>query len=294
MESVEGLSAPATWLASHAIALASSMAVLVAGWLGSRLAGNAIARLLPRARGIDQNFAPLLAQAVKYAILLFALVTALSFIGVPNASIIAVLGAAGLAIALALQGTLSNIAAGIMLVWQRPIAIGEYIVGGGVEGVVVEIGLFGTQLRSSSGLFVYTPNNNLWNSSITNHSRNPVRRIDISFQVPDSTNIGRARSALLAAAAADGRILAEPATTVHIESTAGATIGLRLRAWVSTPDYPDTLVALGEAAKLALKRGLEPTAGPVEATVGADPHAAKNEVAAASEATPVATAAKAP
>ena len=166
---------PFDWLSVNYIPIFSALLVLVVGWYVSRLVSRLFTGLLPRAQGVDQNFAPLLGQAARYGVLIFAVVTALGYLGVPSASIYAVLGAAGLAIALALQNTLANIAAGIMLVWLRPIAIGEYIVGDGVAGVVVEIGLFGTRLRSTSGLYIFTPNQKLWSSAITNHSREPRR-----------------------------------------------------------------------------------------------------------------------
>ena len=244
------------WLAANAPSILGAIAVLVAGWFFSRLASRAIKQLLPLAYGVDKNFGPLLSQAARYGIIIFAVVTALNLVGVANSSILAVLGAAGLAIALALQGTLANIAAGIMLIWLRPIAIGEFIQGDGVAGVVVEIGLFGTRLRSSSGLYVFTPNQKLWASAITNHSREPRRRIDVNVGVPDSIDIPKARKILLRIGAADSRVLEEPKPNVHVDSFSGNTVNMQLRAWVATPDYLETLYALTEAAKLALNREL--------------------------------------
>lgn len=247
---------PVDWLSVNALPLLGAIAIVVAGWYLARLAARTITRLLPLAYGIDKNFAPLLSQAARYAIIIFAVVTALSLLGVSNTSILAVLGAGGLAIALALQNTLANIAAGIMLIWLRPIAIGEFIQGDGVAGVVVEIGLFGTRLRSSSGLYVFTPNQKLWASAITNHSREPRRRIDVNVSVPDSIDIGKSRRILLRIANSDKRVLADPTPNVHVESFSGAAVNLQLRAWVATPDYLETLYALTEEAKIALNREL--------------------------------------
>ena len=244
------------WLLENGVSLLSAIAVLVAGWHVARIAARAIKRFLPRAYGVDQNFAPLLSQAARYAIIIFAVVTALNLLGVANNSILTVLGAAGLAVALALQGTLANIAAGIMLIVLRPIAIGEFIQGDGVAGVVVEIGLFGTRLRSSSGLYIFTPNQKLWSSAITNHSREPNRRLDVNVSVPDSVDIGHSRRLLLRIAGADKRVLVNPAPLVHVESFSGTSVNLQLRAWVATPDYLPTLYALTEEAKLALNREL--------------------------------------
>lgn len=263
---------PLAWLGDNALSLLAAIAVVVAGWYLARLASRAIIRFLPLAYGVDKNFAPLLSQASRYGILIFALVTALNLLGVASNSILAVLGAAGLAVALALQNTLANIAAGIMLIWLRPIAIGEFIQGDGVAGVVVEIGLFGTRLRSSSGLYIFTPNQKLWASAITNHSRDPHRRIDVNVSVPDNIDIGHARRILLRIANADTRVLASPAPNVHVDSFAGASVNMQLRAWVNTPDYLPTLYALTEESKIALNRDLGgSTADNAGITVGPDP-----------------------
>ena len=247
---------PLAWLWANALTLLAAIAVLVTGWYLARLAATAIKRLLPLAYGIDRNFAPLLSQVARYGIIILATVTALNLLGVSNASILTVLGAAGLAVALALQGTLANIAAGIMLIWLRPISIGEFIQGDGVAGVVVEIGLFGTRLRSSSGLYIFTPNQKLWASAITNHSREPRRRIDVNVSVPDSIDIAKSRKILLRIAGSDKRVLADPPPNVHVESFSGAVVNLQLRAWVATPDYLETLYSLTEEAKIALNREL--------------------------------------
>jgi small conductance mechanosensitive channel len=250
---------PVNWLAANAFSLLAAIAVLVTGWYVARIAARAIRQLLPKAYGVDKNFAPLLSQVARYGILIFAMVTALNLMGVASTSILAVLGAAGLAVALALQGTLANIAAGIMLIWLRPIAIGEFIQGDGVAGVVVEIGLFGTRLRSSSGLYIFTPNQKLWASAITNHSREPRRRIDVNVSVPDSIDIARIRKVLLRIANAEKRVLADPVPNVHVDSFSGSSVNLQLHAWVATPDYLETLYALTENAKIALHRELTAT-----------------------------------
>jgi small conductance mechanosensitive channel len=240
------------WFNDNFLSLIGAIAVLVIGWHLARIAARAIKRFLPLAYGVDKNFAPLLSQAARYAIIIFAVVTALNLLGVANNSILTVLGAAGLAVALALQGTLANIAAGIMLIWLRPIAIGEFITGDGVAGVVVEIGLFGTRLRSTSGLYIFTPNQKLWASAITNHSREPRRRIDVNVSVPDTIDIPKSRKILLRIASRDKRVLVNPVPSVHVESFTGSTVNMQLRAWVLTPDYLPTLYALTEESKLAL------------------------------------------
>jgi small conductance mechanosensitive channel len=249
---------------------------LALGWLLARPAQRAIVTWLPRTgRPAFNTLAPLAGQAVRYGIVIFAVVTALGFLGVPSASILTVVGTASLAIALALQNTLSNVAAGIMLTWIRPIAVGDYITGDGVEGVVVEVGLFGTRLRSTSGLFVFTNNNKLWNGAITNHSREPRRRIDVNVTMPDTADLGQTRRALLDIAMNDRRVLSDPAPVVIVNSFSTNTVSLQMRAWVATPDYPSTLRDLTEAAKLGVNRLLAD--GQVaEIAEAADPHVAHN------------------
>jgi small conductance mechanosensitive channel len=247
---------PASWLYANILLILAAILVLVVGWYAARWASRAIRQLLPLASGIDKNFAPLLSQAARYGILVFAVVAALNLVGVDNSSILTVLGAAGLAIALALQNTLANIAAGIMLIWLRPIAIGEFIQGDGVAGEVIEIGLFGTRLRSSSGLYIFTPNQRLWSAAITNHSREPQRRIEVNVSVPDKLDMSRLRQVLLQVAKGNADVLPEPAPNVHVDSFSDAAVNLQLRAWVATPRYLPALYALTEEAKLALHREL--------------------------------------
>lgn len=260
------------WALANSGGVVAAVAVLAIGWYLSRVLSRLVRSQLPRAQGVDRNFAPLLSQVTRYGILIFSIVTALSFIGVSSTSIYAVLGAAGLAIALALQSTLSNIAAGIMLIWQRPVAIGEYVVGNGVAGVVVEIGLFGTRLRSTSGLYIFVPNQTLWSSAITNHSREPRRRIDVNITVPDTINVGVARKTMLKIATSDKRVQIDPPPTVHVDSFAGDKIVLQMRAWVPTPDYLNALRDITEKGKLAINRMLVGDEEQAQVELAADPH----------------------
>lgn len=275
MQFAELIALPFAWLTDHIVALLCAIATLVAAAYLSRFAYRAVRRVMPEAYGVDKNFTPLLAQAAGYGIFILGIVTALGFLGVPAASMYAVVGAAGLAVALALQGTLSNIAAGLMLVWLRPIAIGEYIVGDGVAGIVVEIGLFGTRLRSTSGLYIFTPNTKLWNSAITNHSREARRRIDVNINVPDSIDLGQVRAMMLAVATRDPRVQVDPAPSVHVETFLNDRIILQLRAWVPTPSYLEALRDVTEQTKLAVNRLLAGGPDHADVSVAADPQTMK-------------------
>jgi small conductance mechanosensitive channel len=267
---------PATWT-GFLLPIAGAILVIVAGWAAGRIAQRAVVTWLPHAGGNSATIAPLAGQASRYAILIFAIITALGFIGIPSASIFAVVGAASLALALALQNTLSNVASGIMLAWIRPVAVGDYITGDGVEGVVIEIGLFGTRLRSTSGLFVFTTNNKLWNGAITNHSREPRRRIDVDVTIPDTANIARARKTLLAIATKDKRVLADPAPVVIVATFGTSTVTLEMRVWVATADYRNAMRDMTENAKLGINKMLAAGEGGIaEVAEAEDPHVAQS------------------
>jgi small conductance mechanosensitive channel len=263
---------PQTWT-GLLLPVLGAIAALLVGFVAARLAQQAVHQWVPRTGGNSATLAPLAGQAVRYAIIIFAIVTALGFLGVPQASILTVVGAASLALALSLQNTLSNVASGIMLAWIRPVKVGEYIKGDGVEGEIVEIGLFGTRLRSTSGLYVFTNNNRLWNGAITNHSREPRRRVDVDVTVPDTANIAAVRKALLDVAGADQRVLADPAAMAFVSSFGATTVTLELRVWVPTPDYRPAVRDLKEATKLAVNKLLAASdAGVAQVSQAPDPH----------------------
>lgn len=221
------------WLISAAGALVILVVGLVAAGLLSRWARRGLARL----KNVDATLAGFLGEVVRYVVLVLVIVTVLAQFGVQTTSIIAALGAAGLAIGLALQGTLSNIAAGIMLLVLRPFRVGEFVDVAGLMGTVVEIGLFTTELRKPDGVYLMLPNSQIWNQSITNFTRNPTRRVEITVGIDYEDGIERARQALLDIAAADPRILAQPEPTVHVAVLNASSVDLTLWCWAPTAEW---------------------------------------------------------
>src|SRR5690554_3996647 len=173
--------------------LVIALLILVAGWALSSFAGGVVKRLAARSPRIDPTIVPMVETVTIWAIRIFVLVAVLARFGVQTASIITILGAAGLAVGLALQGTLQNIAAGIMLLALRPLRAGEYvsIVGKG-DGTVLEVGLFLTRLDQYDGVHLTLPNSSVWGSTIINYSRNPTRRLDIELQIDDVAQVDAA------------------------------------------------------------------------------------------------------
>ncbi|MEM5331202.1 mechanosensitive ion channel family protein [Paraburkholderia sp. JHI2823] len=229
---------PSNWsflwdaLAALALRLCAAAAILWIGWWVSRRVANWIAR---RGGGIDPTLRPIVRDTAVWGVRLIAVIGALSQIGIQTASIVAVLGAAGLAIGLALQGTLQNIAAGIMLLLLRPFRVGDYIDGGGGSGVVAgtveEVNLFTTRLTKPDGICEYVPNGALWSNSIRNYSRNPTRRLDLEVEVSVRDDVNHAIDALRALAAADPRVLASPAPQVMVSRFDDSIAVLNVRVW---------------------------------------------------------------
>lgn len=221
-----------------ALNLLFTLVILVAGWTLSSFAGRALRRLAARSPHIDPTIVPMVESVTIWAIRIFVLVAVLARFGVQTASIVAVLGAAGVTIGLALQGTLQNIASGIMLLALRPLKAREYvsIVGKG-DGTVQEVGLFLTYLVQSDGVLLSLPNSGVWGSTIINYSRNATRRLEIEVEVQDADKIDAAKSALKDLAESMHGVLQEPAPVVNVTGyNAGNTV-LTLRLWTESTAY---------------------------------------------------------
>lgn len=237
-------------LAAYGPGIATAVIVLIAGWFLSRWLARLVVSALPARRAFDQTIRPLTAQLVRYGILIIALVIALGELGVQTTSILAVLGAAGLAVALALQDTLKNLAAGIMLIWLRPLRAGEYIDAEGIAGTVVGIGLFATELRSADGIYVFAPNQKIWDATITNYSRDVSRRFDLIVGIAYDADIAKAREVMLDLAREDSRVLADPSPVVYVNNLGDSSVDMMLRVWTRTDNYWDVRFELSEKVKL--------------------------------------------
>jgi len=224
------------WAASFLPHLVTALVILVAGVLLANWMQRALHRFLARMSHVDATVNQFLTSALSYVVLVLVIVAVLTQLGVQTTSLLAVLGAAGLAIGLALQGTLSNIAAGLMLLWLRPFHLGDFIevpTVTGMAGKVKEIGLFVCQLETFDGLFLFVPNSSLWNAPLKNHTRNSGRIISINVAVPAAANIDRARMALLEVATKDSRILKAPEPAVFIDNFTGGNFVLNLVCWTT-------------------------------------------------------------
>jgi small conductance mechanosensitive channel len=214
-----------------------AVVILVGGWALSRWMARWIRALLTHNTHIDETLKPLVINFARYGIIAVTLVAVLGQFGVQTTSLIALLGATGLAIGLALQGTLSNVASGVMLLILRPFRVTEKITVNSITGTVQEIGLFYTELITDDGLFVAIPNSSIFSGVVINASREPTRRISFTVDIDRNTDIAAARGALVEAVTRDRRILKEPPPQILVEVLAGPQVLLTFHAWIANNNF---------------------------------------------------------
>jgi len=237
------------WLRANMMDIIGAFAVLFIGLLVASIIQRAVSNALMRSDRFDQTVARFLSNVIKYALWVVVLVTVLTQFGVETTSILAALSGVALAIGLALQGTLSNVAAGVMIMVQKPFKVGEAISVGSITAVVQDIGLFTTELKQFDGLFVMVPNSELWNKPIVNLNRHPVRRFELVIGIGYGDSMEKARGELLELARADERVLEDPEPVAFVNSLDDSSVGVGLRVWCKTSDYLGLTWDMTEAAK---------------------------------------------
>ncbi|AGF48175.1 mechanosensitive channel MscS [Candidatus Kinetoplastibacterium oncopeltii TCC290E] len=222
------------------INISVSVFILIFGWWISSIVGQWFSKVIKFSPHIDVTVVPILSSLAIWSIRFFTVITVMARFGLETTSIIALLGAAGLAIGLALQGTLQNIAAGIMLLLLRPVRSGEFIcLKSGEEGTVSEIGLFLTRMTQNDGTSLTLPNSILWNSTIVNFSRNPVRRVDIPVSINYKSNIDLALETIIDVVKSNPLILVDPAPLVKVVDYKEFSIVINVRVWSDSSNYWD-------------------------------------------------------
>ncbi|MEB3321807.1 MAG: mechanosensitive ion channel domain-containing protein [Synechococcaceae cyanobacterium] len=224
---------------------------MIGRWVAKQIA-RFVKRLLGRHQDLDVMLVSFLSTLTYYLVLAFVVIAALNRLGIQTTSIIAVLGAAGLAIGLALQGSLSNFAAGVLMVFFRPFQVGDFIEGAGTTGTVKEITLFTTTLLTPDNKKVIVPNTKLNGDNITNFNALGRRRMDLVFGVSYDADIDKVKHVLHDEISKDGRFLADPAPAVGLLELADSSLNFAVRPWVSAKDYLDVLFEFQESVKKRL------------------------------------------
>lgn len=255
---VDGLTNAGSWLVrnqaliiSYAVNIVAAIAIIIVGMIIARIISNTVNRLL-RARHIDATVADFLSALVRYGVIAFTVIAALGRIGVQTASVIAVLGAAGLAVGLALQGSLSNLAAGVLLVTFRPFRTGEFVDLGGVMGTVQQVQIFSTTLKTADGKIVVVPNGKIISGNIVNFSREPIRRNEFIIGVAYDADVDEVIALLQQVVEADSRVLKEKGIQIGLNELAASSMNFVVRCWSNSGDLQNVYWDLLKNFKRAL------------------------------------------
>jgi len=239
---VDGINNAGGWLVrnqalilSYAVNIVAAIITIIIGMFIARIISNAVNRVLV-ARHIDATVADFLSALVRYGIIAFTIIAALGRVGVQTASVIAVLGAAGLAVGLALQGSLSNLAAGVLLVTFRPFKTGEFVDLGGVMGTVQNVQIFSTTMKSADGKIVVVPNGKIIAGNIINYSREPIRRNEFIIGVAYDADVDQVIALFREVVEADERVLQDMGIQIGLNELAASSLNFVVRCWSKSSD----------------------------------------------------------
>jgi len=232
------------------INIAMALAIFLIGRKVAHILLNIVDRMLNKA-GMDKMLVSFVHSILNALLLLFIIIASLDRLGVDTTSFIALIGAAGLAVGLALQGSLQNFAAGVLLIVFRPFKVGHFIEAGGAAGVVEEIGIFSVRMKTGDNREIIVPNGAIYSGTITNNSARDTRRIDMVFGISYDDDIRKAKQIMQSIIDADERILKDPETLIAVGELANSSVNFNVRPWVNTADYWTVRFDLTEKIKLA-------------------------------------------
>lgn len=242
------LDAVSEFVAFYGLKILAAIAIFYVGKFAARWLSRLTEKIM-KVKDVDLTLQNFVAALVYYAVLAFSIIAALGQLGIQTASFVAVVGAAGLAVGLALQGSLANFAAGVLILIFRPFKIGDYIEAAGQAGVVEKIMVFTTELLTTDNKKVIIPNSSVTGGPIMNYSAKDTRRVDLVMGISYEDDIDRAKSIMHEVVTADSRVLKDPAPTIAVSELADSSVNFVVRPWVATGDYWDAYFGLTEAIK---------------------------------------------
>lgn len=237
-----------THAVDFALALVTALVIFYVGRIVVKLVTRAIRKVM-NAQEVDPTLVTFISNLVNMVLMVIVAIAAIGALGVQTTSFIAILGAAGLAVGLALQGSLSNFASGVLIIIFRPYKVGDWVEAAGISGAVKEVQILTTILTTGDNKQVIVPNSQIMDSVITNYSANDTRRVDMVVGVSYSDDLDKVRNVIGELIAADDRILADPAPKVAVSELADSSVNFVVRPWVKTADYWGVMFDLTEAVK---------------------------------------------
>lgn len=235
-------------IALYGMQVVAALATLVIGRLGAGLVRSLLQKAMTRAK-VDQTLISFASSVSYIALMAFVVVSALGRLGFATTSFVAILGAAGLAVGLALQGSLANFAAGVLMIIFKPFRVGDFVEAGGTAGIVEEISIFNTVMKTPDNRKIIVPNASITGGNITNNSANPIRRIDLVVGVSYGDDLDKVRRILEEILAADPRILKDPEPFVGVMELAESSVNFAFRPWVNAADWWPVRCELQETIK---------------------------------------------
>ena len=230
------------------IRIIAAIAIFVIGRMVARVVTNGIEKVLA-SRDVDKILQTFFSNLVYWTLMTFVIIAAINQVGIQTTSLIAIMGAAGLAVGLALQGSLSNFAAGVLIVMFRPYKVGDFVEAAGIAGSVVQVQILTTVLKTGDNRKIVVPNAQIMSSIITNYSANDTRRIDLVIGIGYDDDIDKTRDTIQQLVDADDRILKDPACLIAVSELADSSVNFVVRPWVKTADFSAVNFGLTEAIK---------------------------------------------
>ncbi|MFB6342834.1 mechanosensitive ion channel family protein [Saccharicrinis sp. FJH2] len=237
----------------YGLKLIYAVIVLIIGWWLIKFVMKAVKKGFER-RNLDLSLRGFLTSLISITLKVVLFITVAGMLGIEMTSFLAVLGAAGLAIGMALKGTLSNFAGGVMILLLKPFKVGEYITGGGYSGTVSSISIFNTTLLTFDNIMVTIPNGQLSETATMNYTRMDTRRVDIEFGISYSDDIDKAKKVISDVLKAETRILPEPEFVIAVKSLGDSSVNITTRSWVKTTEYWLVYFDIVENVKKALDK----------------------------------------
>ncbi len=248
---IEALSSTLT---TYGLSVVGAIVTLIVGVWFAGYASRLTGRALEKTSRVDDTLSKFFASFIRYLVLAVVVVAVLNQFGVETASLVAVLATAGLAIGLALQGTLTNVASGVMLLFFRPFKVGDYVEAGGHAGTIQELNLFFTVMATPDNVRITVPNGQVWGSAVHNYSANSTRRVDISAGIAYDADIDTAMAVVHETISADTRIKPDPEPFVAVTEMADSSVNFTIRVWVDNADVWPVKFDLTKAVKQAFDR----------------------------------------